>query len=83
MNLPSLKRTTDFALAVLGLPVAIPVCMAAAVAIRMETEGSPVFVQERVGVDQEPIKVVKLRTMFRETGDLPSHEVSTLSLIHI
>lgn len=77
MNLPSLKRTTDFALAVLGLPVAIPVCMAAAVAIRMETEGSPVFVQERVGVDQEPIKVVKLRTMFRETGDLPSHEVST------
>lgn len=77
MRLPSLKRATDFALAVIGLPVAVPICAVAAVAIRLETNGSPVFVQERVGVGQAPIKVVKLRTMYQETGDLPSHEVST------
>lgn len=76
METPSLKRALDFTLAFLGAPIALPVCAIAAIAIRIETDGSPVFVQQRVGLEQEPIKVVKLRTMYRSTGDLPSHEVS-------
>lgn len=83
MKLPPLKRTTDLALAVLGVPVAVPICAAAAIAIRLETDGSPVFVQQRVGVRQQPINVIKLRTMYQETGDLPSHEVSTAKVTKV
>lgn len=72
----TVKRTFDVVLAAIGLPVVLPVCVAAAIAIRIETEGSPVFIQERVGQNKEPIRVMKLRTMHHATGDLPSHEVS-------
>jgi lipopolysaccharide/colanic/teichoic acid biosynthesis glycosyltransferase len=58
-----LSRALDVLLASLGLVVASPVLAAAAIAIRVETPGSPIYRQRRVGRDGEPFEVYKLRTM--------------------
>jgi lipopolysaccharide/colanic/teichoic acid biosynthesis glycosyltransferase len=51
--------------------------------IRLDSEGSPLFVQRRTGRHQKQFKLVKLRTMAHDTGDLPSHEVSASRVTRI
>ena len=50
-------------LAALALALAAPVLALAAVAIRLESLGSPIFRQRRVGKDGVPFELLKLRTM--------------------
>ena len=58
-----LRRLADVAFALaLGLP-ALPVVALAALVIRLESRGSPLYVQERLGRDQLPFPIYKLRTM--------------------
>ena len=59
----SVKRATDIALAAIGLIVAIPWLLVAAVAIRLESGGSPLFGHVRVGRGGRRFKCWKLRTM--------------------
>jgi lipopolysaccharide/colanic/teichoic acid biosynthesis glycosyltransferase len=56
-------RAFDLVIAALALLVASPVLLAAAVAIRLESKGSPVYRQLRIGRDGEPFEMLKLRTM--------------------
>lgn len=62
------KRVFDVAVATLALPVvALPLCVAwfgAAV----ETRSTGVFLQTRIGRDERPFTVIKLRTMRRPLG---------------
>jgi lipopolysaccharide/colanic/teichoic acid biosynthesis glycosyltransferase len=58
------KRVFDFALGLVLLAISAPIILAAAVAIRMETKGSPFFIQTRLGRGGRPFKIVKLRGMF-------------------
>jgi lipopolysaccharide/colanic/teichoic acid biosynthesis glycosyltransferase len=58
-----LTRAFDIVLAGLGLLVAAPVLALAAIAIRLESRGSPIFRQRRVGLHGEPFEMLKLRTM--------------------
>jgi len=60
---PGLPRAADVALATLGLAVASPLLIAAAVAIRLTSRGPVVYRQRRAGKDGEPFDVYKLRTM--------------------
>jgi lipopolysaccharide/colanic/teichoic acid biosynthesis glycosyltransferase len=50
-------------LAAVLLVVTSPVFLAAMVAIRIESRGSPIYRQRRVGKDGEPFDMYKLRTM--------------------
>jgi lipopolysaccharide/colanic/teichoic acid biosynthesis glycosyltransferase len=59
----SKKRALDVCASVVGLAVFAPVLAAAAVAIRAEDGGPAIFVQERIGKDFEPFRILKLRTM--------------------
>jgi lipopolysaccharide/colanic/teichoic acid biosynthesis glycosyltransferase len=45
------------------LVVFSPVLLAAVVAIRLESKGSPIYKQRRVGKDGRPFELLKLRTM--------------------
>jgi lipopolysaccharide/colanic/teichoic acid biosynthesis glycosyltransferase len=58
------KRAFDFFLGLILLIIATPIILLAAVAIRVETKGSPFFIQTRLGKGGEPFKIVKLRGMF-------------------
>lgn len=74
---PDLKRSIDVFIALLLMPVALPLCLGILVAIRLESPGAPLFVQERVGRERKPFRMLKLRTMHHETSNVASHLVDT------
>jgi lipopolysaccharide/colanic/teichoic acid biosynthesis glycosyltransferase len=68
------KRAFDLVFGVVLLLIATPIILIAAAAIRLESEGSPFFVQTRLGKHGRPFKIVKLRGMFRDARDrFPSY----------
>jgi lipopolysaccharide/colanic/teichoic acid biosynthesis glycosyltransferase len=56
-------RAFDLLVAAAALVIASPVLAAAAIAIRLESKGSPIYRQRRVGRHGEPFEMIKLRTM--------------------
>ncbi len=81
MKAPSfLKRSTDLAIAIPLTIVALPICLALLVAIRIESAGSPLFMQERVGRHQRPFRIFKLRTMAAGTAHVASHHLTSASI---
>jgi lipopolysaccharide/colanic/teichoic acid biosynthesis glycosyltransferase len=56
-------RILDVLVAGAALVLASPLLLLAIVAIRLETRGSPIYRQRRVGRDGEPFEMLKLRTM--------------------
>ena len=58
------KRLLDFFGGLSLLLVATPIILIAAAAIRLESKGSPFFIQTRLGKNGRPFKIVKLRGMF-------------------
>jgi sugar transferase (PEP-CTERM system associated) len=59
----ALKRVIDILASLLGLLLSLPICLAAAAAIKLGSRGPIFFCQERVGQDGEVFKLVKFRTM--------------------
>jgi lipopolysaccharide/colanic/teichoic acid biosynthesis glycosyltransferase len=57
------SRAFDVVLAAFGLVVTSPLMLASIVAIQLESKGSPIYRQMRVGKDGEPFEMLKLRTM--------------------
>jgi lipopolysaccharide/colanic/teichoic acid biosynthesis glycosyltransferase len=57
------SRLLDIAIASVGLAVTAPLLALAMLAIRIESRGSPVYRQRRVGRDGAPFELFKLRTM--------------------
>jgi lipopolysaccharide/colanic/teichoic acid biosynthesis glycosyltransferase len=58
-----LSRALDFLIATVLLVVSSPLLLAALIAIRLESKGSPIYKQRRVGKDGQPFELLKLRTM--------------------
>jgi lipopolysaccharide/colanic/teichoic acid biosynthesis glycosyltransferase len=58
-----LKSLVDFGLALVTLPVALPVMVVIALAIRLEGKGPVLFRQKRVGYAGRHIRIYKFRTM--------------------
>lgn len=78
-----MKRTLDLLATLLIAPVALLVVVIAAIAIALETPGSPLFAQRRVGRAERPFTCYKLRTMRPDTPDLPSHEVGGAAITRV
>lgn len=76
----SSKRTFDLVLALMLVVPAILVCGIAATLIWFDDRANPFFVQTRLGRDERPFRLVKLRTMRIGTGDRPSHETARGSI---
>jgi lipopolysaccharide/colanic/teichoic acid biosynthesis glycosyltransferase len=60
------KRLFDLLFGTALLIVALPVILTAAAAIRLESTGSPFFVQTRLGKNGRTFKIVKLRGMYAD-----------------
>lgn len=45
--------------------------------------GSPLFIQERVGINKRPFKLIKFRTMTLETPSIATHLLENTSISHI
>lgn len=70
-----MKRAIDIGICLAALPLALPLCLILLLLIRLESPGTPLFLQTRLGRGQRPFRMMKLRTMASGTGDMPSHHV--------
>jgi len=73
-----LKRTLDIVCSVCGLAVLSPLLLAAAMAIRVESQGPVLFRQTRMGRNGHPFRILKFRTMVVD-ADARKHEVAHLN----
>ena len=58
-----MTRVFDVVAASIGLVLTSPVLLAAVIAVRIESHGSAIFRQRRVGKHGEPFEMLKIRTM--------------------
>ncbi|MFU8814067.1 MAG: sugar transferase [Pseudomonadales bacterium] len=57
------KRVFDVLLVVMALPVVLPILALVAVAVKLDSKGPVLFVQERVGLHKRRFKLLKFRSM--------------------
>ena len=75
----TLQRPLDIMFSATGLVVASPLLIGTAIIGYFDT-GSPLFIQERVGKDQKPFKLIKFRTMKVDTASVASHLADNSSI---
>ncbi len=69
-----MKRLVDIVAGLAGLLVAWPLILVAMLAIRRESPGAALFAQTRIGRHGRAFTCYKLRTMFRDTAQVPTHQ---------
>lgn len=74
-----MRKTLEMLVALLGLIVLFPILLIVYIIGLFDT-GSPIFIQERVGHNQKPFKLVKFRTMGKNTESVASHLASSHSI---
>lgn len=72
-------RIIDFIISFLCLVVLWPILIIVTIIGFIDT-GSPIFIQERVGRNKKPFKLIKFRTMSVETKSVASHLVNASSI---
>lgn len=72
-------RLIDFLAAFFGLLFLWPILLIVVIVGLFDT-GSPIFVQERLGRNKKPFKLIKFRTMSVETKSMASHLASNASI---
>ena len=72
-------RFLDFFASFLGLILLWPILLLVIIIGFFDT-GSPIFVQERVGRNKRPFRLIKFRTMSVETKSVASHLANTASI---
>ncbi|MCU8006050.1 MULTISPECIES: sugar transferase [Shewanella] len=72
-------RILDFLIAFFGLLLLWPLLIFVTIIGLFDT-GSPIFIQTRVGKDKKPFKLIKFRTMGKDTASVASHLASNASI---
>lgn len=72
-------KLLDLLLAFLGLILALPILIIV-IFIGLLDTGSPIFIQERVGKHKKPFKLIKFRTMKKDTASVASHLANNASI---
>ncbi len=75
-------RLLDITLALLGILLSLPIFVPIVIAGLLES-GSPFFVQTRVGRLQRPFKLIKFRTMARNTQSVGTHLVDPSAITRL
>jgi len=78
-----MKRIFDMVVCIFMIPLAFPICLAAAFAIWIECKASPFFWQVRLGRNEAPFRLLKLRTMAVDTIQAASHEVNQQQILKV
>jgi lipopolysaccharide/colanic/teichoic acid biosynthesis glycosyltransferase/GT2 family glycosyltransferase len=66
------KRALDIVVSVAGLILSAPLLSVLAAAIKLDSPGPVLFVQERAGHNGRPFRMVKLRTMVEGAAEMPT-----------
>lgn len=71
------KRAEDIVLSSLALLLLSPVLLVTALLVRLTSPGPAMFVQPRVGFNNEAIRVFKFRTMYADKADIGARKTTT------
>jgi len=71
------KRAEDLVLSVIALVLLSPVLVLTGLLVRLTSPGPALFVQPRVGFNNEAINVFKFRTMYTHLSDLGAKQTTT------
>jgi Undecaprenyl-phosphate glucose phosphotransferase len=71
------KRAEDIVLSVLALVLISPILLIAALLVRFTSRGPVMFVQPRVGFNNETIRVFKFRSMYTDMTDVGARLTTT------
>ena len=77
-----LIRSLDILLSLLGLLLGLPLIVAISI-LGLADNGSPFFLQSRVGRNRESFTLIKFRTMKRDTQSVGTHLVDTASITRL
>lgn len=75
-----MKRILDLAVALALAPIAIPVILVCVLLVRRSSPGPAIFRQTRIGLNEVPFTCYKLRTMYIDTKDAPSHQTTAAAV---
>ena len=75
-----IKRAFDLAFATVALTCSMPIWLAAVIAIKLDSDGPAIFVQERVGIHGRRFRFYKFRSMHRD-AERRLHEVQAANEI--
>ncbi len=67
------KRSMDLLLGCVFLVLSLPLVVVAAIVIRLESPGSPLFFQRRLGMNGKPFYIFKLRGMYVDARERFPH----------
>lgn len=70
MDYARIKRLIDIVASAAALLALAPLLLAVAVAVRVETPGSPLFFQQRAGKGGRPFRILKFRSMVQDAAAL-------------
>ena len=76
---PFLLRTFDIIFSLIGIIFGLPVMLVIYV-FGLFDSGSPLFYQQRVGINQKPFTLIKFRTMAINTDAVATHLVDATSI---
>ena len=69
------KRSLDFIFALILLIISVPFILIASLFIVLDSKGSPIFTQIRIGKDSKEFKIYKLRTMKLQATDMDGNKI--------
>lgn len=72
-----IKRAEDLVISAIALVLLSPVLLVTALLIKLTSPGPILFVQPRVGFNNETINVFKFRTMFTDMADIGARKTTT------
>lgn len=75
-----MNRALETTIAIVSLPAILPVILLCSILVKLTSKGPAIFRQARVGVNEKPFTCYKLRTMYIDTADRPSHETAASSI---
>lgn len=74
------KRLFDVLVAIPMIVLAVPLVIAAGIAVKATSSGPAIFVQERMGRGKNVFLCYKLRTMATGTASVPTHEANNTAI---
>ena len=72
----AIKRVLDIVVGVIAILLLAPILLAVAILVKATSRGPIFFVQERVGADSEPFKILKFRSMYVDAHDRRGEHVA-------
>lgn len=78
---PKIKRILDFVLSILAILILWPFFLIIAGLIKMDSQGTVLFKQKRIGKNKRVVNILKFRTMRNDTPkDIPTHKLQNPDL---